>query len=140
MPLVFLGYQLSLDAKTVEKISVQLDNYCGMTYSNRTKNRNVSTRFKDLKYSANAHTVYELDDDIKELLEMFNSYKIATVYEANVLDKDGEFDTLSFESEEDYINYIRPHCEESEIQYMVDNFLSKRDKKVYYEPLFKTGF
>ena len=71
---------------------------------------------------------------------MFNSYKIATVYEANVLDKDGEFDTLSFESEEDYINYIRPHCEESEIQYMVDNFLSKRDKKVYYEPLFKTGF
>jgi hypothetical protein len=137
LPLIVLGSMLSLDAKTVEKMSIQLDNY-GLIDNNRTKNPNVITRFKDLKYSANTQTVYELDDDTQELLEFFNSYKMSTVYEANVVDEDGEYEKMDFGSEEDYINYITPKCEEGEIQYMVDNFLRKRDKKVYYEPLFTT--
>lgn len=45
---------------------------------------------------------------------------------------------MSFDNEEDYINHITPHCNEGDIQYMVDNFLRKRDKKVCYEPLFTT--
>lgn len=139
LPLIFLGYQLSLDAKTVEKISVHMDDDGLKDHNNRTKNPNVISRFKDLRYSTNAHIMYELDDDIKELLEMFKSYKITTVYEANMVDEDGELEIMNFNSEEDYITYISPHCEESEIQYMVDNFLSKTEKKVYYEPLFATG-
>lgn len=137
LPLIVLGHMLSLDAKTVEKISGNLDNV-GVMHDNRTKNRNVISRFKDLKHIANAQTVYELDDDTQELLEFFNSYKIKTVFEVNVVDEDGGFDKMSFSSEEDYINHITPHCEEGDIQYMVDNFLRKRDKKVYYEPLFTT--
>ena len=46
---------------------------------------------------------------------MFNSYNLETVYEANVVDED-------------------------EIEDMVENFLRKRDKKVYYDPLFKIAF
>jgi hypothetical protein len=137
LPLIILGYQLSLDAKTVEKISIHLDNG-SMIHDNRTKNPNVISRFKDLKYIANAQTVYELDDDTQELLEFFNSYKMSNVYEANVVDEDGEFKKINFGSEQDYINYITPNCEEGEIQYMIDNFLRKRDKRVYYEPLFTT--
>jgi hypothetical protein len=137
LPLIVLGSMLSLDAKTVEKMSIQLDNY-GLIDNNRTKNPNVISRFKDLKDIANAQTVYELDDDIRELVEIFNSYKMSTVYEANVVDEDGEFEKMNFGSKQDYINCITPNCEEGEIQYMVDNFLRKRDKKVYYEALFTT--
>lgn len=135
LPLIVLGSMLSLDAKTVEKMSIQLDND-GLIGNNRTKNPNVISRFKDLRHSANSQTVYDLDDDTRELLEYFNSYKIETVFEANVVDEEGELDKMSFDSEEDYINHIRPHCDEGDIQYMVDNFLRKRDKKAYYEPLF----
>lgn len=48
-------------------------------------------------------------------MDMFNSYKIETVCEANVVDED-------------------------KIEDMVEDFLRKRDKKVYYDPLFKIAF
>jgi hypothetical protein len=136
LPLIILGYQLALDAKTVEKMSIQLDNG-GPIDNNRTKNPNVIVRFNDLKYSANDKTEYDLNEDIQEFLELFSSFRTQTAYETNVIDEEGEFTTISFDSEEEYIAFISPDCEEGKIQYMVDNFLSQRDKKVYFEPLFE---
>jgi hypothetical protein len=43
---------------------------------------------------------------------------------------------MSFDSEEDYKKYISSDCAEDEIEYMVEAFLRKIDKKVYYEPIF----
>jgi diphthamide synthase (EF-2-diphthine--ammonia ligase) len=71
---------------------------------------------------------------------MFNSYKIETVYEANVVDEDGEFKTMIFDSEDDYKKYISPYHDENEIEDMVEDFLRERDKKVYCDPLFKIAF
>ena len=68
---------------------------------------------------------------------MSYSYKRETVYEANIVNEDGELETMSFDSEEDYKNYIRSDCDENLLDYMVENFLRKRDKKVYYDPLFE---
>ncbi|MGB5505463.1 MAG: hypothetical protein WBM70_02130 [Sulfurovum sp.] len=73
-------------------------------------------------------------------MDMFNSYKIETVYEANVLHEDGEFKTMTFDSEDDYKKYISPCRDENQIEDMVEGFLRKRDKKVYYDPLFKIAF
>ena len=73
-------------------------------------------------------------------MDMFNSYKIETVYEANVVDEDGEFKTMIFDSEDDYKKYISPYCDENEIEDIVEDFLRKRDTKVYYDPLFKIAF
>ncbi len=138
---------MSLDVKTIEKIAVHID-YANYIHNddddvnkkkkkkNKTKNPNVTSRFKDLKYTTNAQSVYDLDEDIGELLELFNSYKTETVYEVNVFDEDGELETMSFDSEEDYKNYIRSDCAENQLDYMVENFLKKRDKKVYFDPLF----
>jgi hypothetical protein len=61
---------------------------------------------------------------------MFNRYKIETVYEANVVDEDGEFKTMIFDSEDDYKKYISPYRDENEIEDMVEDLLRKRDKKV----------
>lgn len=137
LPLVLLGYQLSLDAKTVEKMSIYLDND-GFKIDNKTKNPNVISRFNDLKYKANIDRVYDLDDDIVGMLNYFNSYKIETVYLANRVNADGELEKMSFNSKEDYIKYIYPHCDKDDIPYMVYNFLSETKKKVSYEPLFTT--
>ena len=43
---------------------------------------------------------------------------------------------MSFDSIEAYKKYISPDCAEDKIEYMVETFLRKRDKKVYYEALF----
>ena len=136
LPLIILGSQLSLDAKTIEKISVKIDNYTSEE-DNKTKNRNVATRFKDLKYSTNTQGVYDLDEDFLHYIEMFNSYKIEAVYEVSIFDDEGELEIVSFDSPEEYRKYLSPEYEESEIEYMVETFLRKRDKKVYYEPLFE---
>ena len=47
---------------------------------------------------------------------------------------------MNFYSQEDYKKYISPNCVENEIEYMVNNYLRKRDKKVYDEALFKIEF
>jgi len=47
---------------------------------------------------------------------------------------------MTFDSEDDYKKCISPYCDENEIEDMVNNYLRKRDKKVYYDPLFKIGF
>ncbi|QOY50907.1 hypothetical protein [Candidatus Sulfurimonas baltica] len=135
LPLIILGYELSLDAKTIEKISVQVDNN-GYITNNKKKNSKIISRFKDLKYSTNTQKIYDLDEDIGDFLELFSSYKTKTIYEVSVVHEDGNLETISFDSKEDYINYITPDCDEDKVKYMMDNFLRERDKKVYYEPLF----
>ena len=138
LTLIILGYQLLLDANTIEKISNTINN---------NKNPILKKRMKDLIYRTNVQIVYDLDEDsiyhvdedIYEFLESFNSYKIETVYEVNVVTDNGELETIIFDSEDDYKDHIRSDCDEGDIQYMVDNFLCKRDKKVYYDLLFTTG-
>nr|MDA3946673.1 hypothetical protein [Helicobacteraceae bacterium] len=88
----------------------------------------------------NAQKVYDLDEDVCALLELFNCYKIETVYEANVVNEDGEWETMRFDSEDDYKKYISPYCGEEEVERMVENFLRKRDKKIHYDPLCTIGF
>lgn len=47
---------------------------------------------------------------------------------------------MIFDSEDDYKKYISPYRDENEIEDMVEDFLRKRDKKVYCDPLFKIAF
>ena len=65
--------------------------------------------------------------------------KLYLGYYLSVFSEDGELETMSFDSVEAYKKYITPHCAEDEVQQMVETFLRKREKKVYYEPLFDSA-
>jgi len=58
-------------------------------------------------------------------------------YEVSVANEDGDLEIMSFGSEDNYRKYISADCDESEVENIVENFLRKREKKVYYEPLFE---
>jgi len=118
---------------------VILDFY-GYISDNKTKNNSVIKRFEDLEYGANLHNKYALDEEIGSLDELFRSYKTVTLYDANILKEDGQFEIMSFDTEDAYKKYIRSFCDENEVEHMVYEFLRQREKKVYYEPLFNFEF
>ncbi len=56
---------------------------------------------EDFKYATNIQSVYALDEKENEFLDLFRSYKTVRVYKADFINKDGEMETMSFDTEDE---------------------------------------
>lgn len=92
-----------------------------------------------MKYSTDTQHVYDLKFTIDNsmFLELFNSYKTMQVYEANVLNQDGELEIINYYTEDDYRHYLSFAHDKDEIEVIVSTFLRQKQKKMYYDPLFQ---
>lgn len=135
LPLVVLGDKLSLDANTVKKISVAIDNN-GVNSDANSKNHNVVKKYNELRYSTNMQAVFDLDyENMKDFLNLFRSYKTKIVYRASFTNLDGSMSTKDFDSVDDYKRYIKDGNIDLDIEYSIKNYLTPTHKRLYYNSL-----